>query len=345
MSRRPVTSREVARRAGVSQSAVSRAFTPGASISPEMRERILAIAEALHYRPNRLPGMMLKGRSGIVAIVMGGYYNPFHTMALEAFTRALSAVGKQALLVQVESDRMLDEAVGELTRLRIDGVLSALSIGSTEVAADLDRHHIPIVTLNSSIETEWVRVINSDNAGAGARAAKLLHASGASRFAFVAGPRDAIAHSERIKGFTHTLSAMGVTSIIGAYGDYTYEWGQDIGKRFLESGERPDGIFCTNDIIAAGLIDIWKEQRDLRAPRDFRIIGYDNIPMAGWAGYNLSSFDQRLDDIAELAVGMLSGSFHDKRASAPVSPDLIVRRSCSPGNEPGPRITDASAAT
>lgn len=326
MTDRPATSHDVARAAGVSQSAVSRAFTPGASISPAMRERIMAAAAALNYRPNRLPGMMLRGQSDLVAVVVGGFYNPFHTITLEAFTRALAAVGKRPLLVQVESDRALDEAVGELVGLRVDGVLSALSITSDAVAAELDRHRLPIVTLNSAIESDWVRVISSDNRDAGAQAAITLHEAGASRFAWIAGPLEAIAHRHRAEGFMEALSGLGCTALHGEHGDYSYEWGREMGHRMLQGPERPDGIFCANDMIAMGLMDVWAEA-GLYAPGDFRIIGYDNIPTAGWSRYNLTSFDQNADHMARLAVERLR-DFRGGRVEAPVvAPDLVRRNS------------------
>jgi DNA-binding LacI/PurR family transcriptional regulator len=147
-----------------------------------MRARIEKVAAMLGYRPSRLPGIMRRGKSGIVAVVVGGFYNPFHTMTLESFTRALTSAGRQVMLVQVESDRDLDEAVGDLVALNIDGVVSALSISSSEVAAVLDRHRLPIVTLNSAIESEWVRAVNSDNKETGRQAARTLHASGSQEF-------------------------------------------------------------------------------------------------------------------------------------------------------------------
>lgn len=326
MSRNAPTSHDVATEAGVSQSAVSRAFTPGASVSPAMRARIEAAAERLGYRPSRLPGMMRKGSSGIVAVVVGGLYNPFHAMTLASFNRALKAAGKQTLLVQVESDRDLDEAVEDLVGLRIDGVLSALSLSSRNIATALDRHRLPIVTLNSPVESDWVRVISSDNVRAGRHAARLLVESGSRRCAWIMGPAQAPGHTGRAKGFVEALRASGITEVSGAHGDYSYAWGREEAGRLLERKERPDGIFCGNDMIAAGVIDRWA-QAGLSAPCDFRIIGYDDIPMAGWAHYDLTSFNQDSDAMAMLAVEMLE-HFGEQAQEHLVEPLLVRRRSC-----------------
>ena len=325
MSERAPTSHDVAREAGVSQSAVSRTFTPGASVSPEMRERIEAVALRLGYRPNRLPGIMRRGRSGIIAVVVGGLYNPFHTMTLDSFTRALAAAGKQTMLVRVEDDRDLDEAVGDLVSLRIDGVLSALSVSSQRIADILDRHRLPIVTLNSTIASAWVRTVNSDNAEAGRQAAGLLHACGGTRFASIMGPAATLSHGDRASGFAAALRSLGISPLAAAHGGYDHNWGYEEATRLLERPERPDAVFCGNDLIAAGVVDRWA-QAGLTAPDDFKIIGYDNIPIAAWPSYALTTFDQNSDYMAERAIAMFDN--FDAPAPAFVASTLIRRRSC-----------------
>src|SRR5688572_22043800 len=120
---KPPSSVDVARLAGVSQSAVSRTFTPGASVSPETKAKVMAAAEALNYRPNIIPRIMLKNRSNIVAVVVGSLSNPYHSKALQAFSGRLQQQGKQVMLVQTNFDRALDEVVGELASYRVDAVL------------------------------------------------------------------------------------------------------------------------------------------------------------------------------------------------------------------------------
>ena len=327
MTGRGPTSHDVARAAGVSQSAVSRAFTPGASVSPEMRARIETAAQTLGYRPSRLPGIMRRGKSGIVAVVVGGLYNPFHTMTLEAFTRALTAVGKQVMLVQVDSDRDLDEAVGDLVSLNIDGVLSALSVSSGDVAAVLDRHRLPIVTLNSAIASEWVRPVNTDNDGMGREAARLLYASGSRRLATVMGPIGTLSHSARPAGFAGALRSLGVDAATALHGGYDYEWGREAAGRLLEMPDRPDGVFCGNDLIAAGIVDQWME-RGLVAARDYRIIGCDDIPLAALPPYDLTTFDQRTDDMAAAAMAAMDRETSAAAVETIIAASLVRRGSC-----------------
>ena len=101
--RRRASSTDVARVANVSQSAVSRTFTPGASVSAETRSKVLLAAEALGYRPNRLPGMLQRDSTGMVALVVGGLTNPYYAVVLDEIAAALRDAGKLTVLVRKES--------------------------------------------------------------------------------------------------------------------------------------------------------------------------------------------------------------------------------------------------
>ena len=291
-----------------------------------MRARIEDAALELGYRPSRLPGMMLSGKTGIVALVVGGFYNPFYTAMLEAFLRALKAAGKQAMLVQVESDLALDEVVGELDTYRVDGIVSALAVSSLEVAEQLARYRLPIVTLNSTVSSEWVRVVESDNRSAGQQAAQLLSQCGVQSFAYVGGAPDSRSQIERERGFLQAVVDLGHSAPVVAKGDYTYQGGWRAGLA-LADGEIPGGLFCANDLTAFGVIDALREKRGLVAGEDYRIIGYDNVDAAGWQGYGLTSFDQEVDTLAHLAIGLLDTS-EITADPIKVMPSLQRRKSC-----------------
>jgi len=320
---RPVTSHAVARLAGVSQSAVSRAFTPGASVSPAMRDRIAAAAAALGYYPSFLPRMMVSGRSGIVALVVGGSYNPFHAATLDAFSRTLRAAGKQIMLVQVESDRALDEIVGELAGYRVDAVVSALSVQSQAVADTLTAHHIPIILLNSGITSEWIRTVESDNAGAGRAAADLLHARGARQFSYVGAESSASAARET--GFRDRLRALGVPDVVTYAGNLDHDGGYAAGRAMLTHKDRPEGIFCVNDLTAIGVIDALRIEAGLSVPGDAMIIGYDNIAAASWPAYALTTFDQQVGEMVSRAVALIDLSA-DASLEREVIPYKLIER-------------------
>ncbi len=323
---RPPSSVEVARLAGVSQSAVSRTFTPGACVSAETRAKVLAAAEALGYRPNLIPRIMLTDRSGIVAVVVGSLANPYHARALEAFSRTLQEAGKQVMLVQAGTERALGTAVDTLAGYRVDAVVSALEVVSPDVVAAIDRTRVPVVTLNSALTGAWSATVTSDNAAAGERVARLLHARGGTRFGYIAGPADSLSQVQREAGFRRGLAALGVPLSARGQGDYGHGAGYVAARAMFAGPDRPDALFCANDLTAIGAIDALRAEFGLEVPRDVMVAGYDNVEAAGWAAYGLTTFDQRIDRMVALAVGLLEGEWAGGTSRA-VEPELVERAS------------------
>lgn len=325
MAERPITSHDVAREAGVSQSAVSRAFTPGASISPTLREKVRAAAARLGYQPNLLPRMMVRGKSGIVALVVGGAYNPHHAATLEAFSNTLQKAGKRIMLVQAESDRALDEVVGDLIGYRIDGVVSALSILSTKAAKAISAHRVPVVTLNSGIRTDYIHVVEIDNVGAGAAAARLMMSSGAKRFAYVGS--DTIASRAREEGFCAAVVCAGLAAPVCISGSLDHEGGYKAGVELLRSDSRSDAIFCANDLIAIGVIDALRLEGGLNVPEDAQVVGFDDIPAARWPAYRLTTINQNVSTMAEQALCLLERTGVGMLPPTLVEFNMIIRSS------------------
>ena len=323
---KPPSSMDVARLAGVSQSAVSRTFTPGASVSPETKAKVMAAADALNYRPNIIPRILLKNRSDIVAVVVGSLANPYHSKALQAFSGKLQALGKQVMLVQTNFDRSLDEVVGQLASYRVDAVVSPLEITSPEVTALIDRMRIPVITLNSDHTSEWSATVSSDNEMAGDCIAQLLWKRGGKRFGYIAGPRDSPSQQQRESGFRRGLAAVGVTDCAWEQGDYSYQGGYAAARKMFAVDSPPNALFCVNDLVALGAIDALHVEFGLKIPSDVMIAGYDNIEAAGWSAYQLTTFDQCIDEMVSHAVAMLEGDWVSSAQSL-IAPVLVERAS------------------
>lgn len=315
---------DVARHAGVSQSAVSRTFTPGASVSAKMRERVLAAAAHLGYQPNLIPRIMATGRSEIVAVVAGGFYNPYFNDILEHLVRSLRDAGKQVMLVHAESDLALDDIVGELSRYRIDAVITPLSIRTQAVADTLATFRIPIVTLNAGITGGLVRAVISDSEAASAQAATLLSQRGGTRFGYIGGP-ESPQQDRRERGFAMGLKAIDQQGYARAIGDFNYGGGHEAALSLFGSG-RPDAIYCMNDLAALGAIDAIRRVLGLRVPEDVLVLGYDNIAMAGWTSYDLSTFDQNKEAIVA-GVGRLLEAEIPAEPIVKITATLIERSS------------------
>ena len=291
-SRRYPSSTDVAQLAGVSQSAVSRAFSEGKSVSEETRRKVIKAAKKLGYSPNFIPRILLNHRSRLVAVVISGTSNPFYASALAEFTKALQKTGHQVLLVHVDSDHSLDGVVPRLTSYRVDAIVSALPVLSVEAAKAFALIKIPTISFNTPVKNLWVTSVCSDSAGSAAAVAELFVARGARSFGFLAGSEASHASNERLRGYTRRLRDHGFTRVDIANGDFHYDGGFNAVLALRERGPLPEAIFCANDLMAIGALDALRYSLRLRVPDDVLVAGFDDIPEASWSAYDLTTVVQ-----------------------------------------------------
>jgi DNA-binding LacI/PurR family transcriptional regulator len=166
-----VTSSQVAQRAGVSQSAVSRSFTPGASISPETRAKVLAAAKELGYRPNAIARSLITNRSRIVAVVMAYLDNLFYPDVLEQLGRLLAKEDYRLLLFTGLAGGDSDPVFDQLMQYRVDGIVLASTSLSSELSEECAAAGIPVVLFNRTTERDAVSSVTTHNREGGRRVA------------------------------------------------------------------------------------------------------------------------------------------------------------------------------
>ncbi|WP_162895027.1 LacI family DNA-binding transcriptional regulator [Rhizobium terrae] len=327
--RKPMTARELARMIGVSQSAVSRAFTAGASIAPDLRERILRFAEEVDYHPNAIASMLSKSRTNIVGIVISDMQNPFYPALIEKLSRALQRVGLQSLMFNIAKGANLEEQLSALRRYNVDAVIvisATILSGPILRWATEDR---AAILINRVAEDAELNCVICDNAEGARAIADHFHDIGRHRIAYVAGLAHTTTNRERQNAFITRIAEHGMTlSALIDGGEYSYYAGRKAATEILARGGT-DAIFFANDILAVGGIDALHEN-GINVPEDIAVAGFDDIAIAGWPHYDLTTFRQPVETIVDVAVGMLEdGSCapgkppHVRRLSG----ELIIRRS------------------
>ena len=296
---------DVARLAGVSQSAVSRTYREGASVSEETRRKVLEAATAIDYRPSMIPRIMLTHRSYLVAVVVGGLYNPFYANVLEIFSARLQEAGYLVLLIHTDSGHTLDDIIPRLSSYRVDAIVSALAVMSGAAAQDLARLKIPVVLFNAALANNWVSSVSSDNLGASRAMAAHLIERGATRFGFIAGPANSSASKDRFAGFRDRLAENGVQPLAFAEADYRYEGGRAAALALFTDARPPDALFCANDLMAMGAMDALRTDLGLRVPEDVLVAGFDDIPAAAWPSYGLTTVIQDASRMVDKAIELL----------------------------------------
>ncbi len=321
MQKRYASSTDVARLAGVSQSTVSRTFRGDARVSAEAREKVMEAARALDYRPSLLPRIMLTQRSYLVALVVGGLHNPFYARVLERFTEALQKLNYQVMLAHVDSYEALDAVVPRLAGYRVDAVISALSVLTDAAAEQFTEMGIPVISFNTHLRRDGLFTISCDNAAAGREAARHLIAQGARRLAYLGGPGHNPADIDRRRGFVEAARAQGFAPQV-SNDEFSFAGGARQALRVFAGASPPDGLFCGDDLIAIGAIDaLWRNPG--LAPADpLRIIGFDDIPQAAWAPYDLTSIRQDEEAMIDRAVSILERLYDG--AADTVSDEVLI---------------------
>jgi DNA-binding LacI/PurR family transcriptional regulator len=318
---------EVARLAGVSRSAVSRTFTPGAYVSKETRAKVLAAAEVLGYQPNAIARSLTKNRTGIVGIVIWQLENPFYSIILEMLAENLQQQQLASLLL-ISSPDTMDDLISTLLSYQVDGVLLPASTISSNMAFQCQRRGIPVVLLNRQSNHDNISSVTTDNYGGGREVAIYLVAHGYRKISHIRGASNASNAIERERGFRAGLAEHGLIPHSVVTGDFTHQGGARATRQILAAEERPEAIFCANDVMAMAAIATCKNEFGLSVPEDLGIVGYDNASAASPL-YRLTTVDHNNEEMAAKAVKMLVERIAD--SSVPVRhhvvPSLLIERS------------------
>ncbi|WNC14295.1 LacI family DNA-binding transcriptional regulator [Brevibacillus brevis] len=327
MKKKTVNAMEVARLAKVSQSTVSRVFTPGSNVSEKTKKRVLEIAKELGYRPNALARGLIMNKTNIVGLAMRDIANPFYHEVLGKFTKGLRKRGYHVLFMYTENDEIQQEEITQFLEYSVEGVIVTDAYLSSKVVSQLHENNIPVVLFNRYSKDVPCYSVSCDNYAAAQQIAEYLYEQGYRNMAFISGRINTSTSQDRQRGFCDALQQKGLVPIIEE-GDYTYERAYEATMTLLRREQKPDAIFGANDITALGALDAAKSM-GLSVPGDLGIVGFDNIQMASWPSHELTTWEQPVDEMIEWAIDTLLNEMkrtNVEPASKLVSGRLIERR-------------------
>lgn len=302
-----VTAMDVARAAGVSLSAVSRVFTPGASVSAKMRVRVMEAADKLGYQPNVLARSLMTQRTNLVGVILANFKNPVYLTVLDHFTRTLQARGLRTLLLNVSEGQDLEEMARLVLQYSVDGLVVSAGSISPHITEQCRKRGIPLVAFARRPRRANLHVVCADNVAGGHVAGGRLLQSRHRKFGFMAGPATASTTVERGKGFHAEIAEAGHEVVATAHaGEYSYDAGVESARELLGQPDRPDAVFCANDLLAMALMDVARDEFGLTLPDDLSVIGFDDVDLAAAASYRLSTIRQPLEAMVSETVDILS---------------------------------------
>ena len=331
MANDKVTSLEVAALAGVSQSAVSRVFTPGSSVSPKTAEKVRAAADKLGYRPNVLARSLKSGKSRIIGLMVAYLENYFYPEVVERLSTELQKVGYHVLVFLAPISTVnVDQIVRELLDYQVDGIVMASVSMSSDLAARCHATGIPVVLFNRALADTRLSSVTTDNAKGGRMLADYLVSTGHRSIAYIAGLSGASTQIDREAGFRAGLQAAGQDLCARAEGNFSYPDAQRAARALFARPDRPDAVFVANDHMAFAVMDVLRFELGLRVPQDVSVVGFDDVPPAAWPAYNLTTVRQNVELMVAETVQMLitqiaEGSGISKRVVLDAA--LIIRGS------------------
>jgi len=300
-----ITSAEVAIRAGVSQSAVSRVFTPGASASKKTVEKVKKAATELGYRPNSLARAMVSGKSRIIGLVVAYLENHFYPEALEKLSKSLQEKGYHVLVFMASNAQdNIDHVVDEIMDYQVDGIVAASVALSSDLSERCQAAGVPMVLFNRGLDDPAMSTVTSDNISGGRKIADFLLEAGYRKIGYIAGWEGASTQRDRQLGFETRLEEDGISLHARGLGNFSMADAAQATREMFAS-DPPDAVFVCNDHMAFAVMDTLRFELNLRVPEDVAVVGYDDVPTSAWPAYNLTTVRQPANRMVSETVDIL----------------------------------------
>lgn len=299
-----VTADDVAEAAGVSRAMVSRAFTEGAPIAARKRAHVLAVAEKLGYRPNRIARGLTGSQTGLIALVVGSVSRPYEAWLLETLSREIRQARNWPLLLQVQPGDELDNALEDALAYQVDGAIVAAGSVSPALAERCRASGAPLVMVGRVMPEGDTDAVCCDNRLGLELLVEHLTARGHKRLAWIGGTPETFSNIERQDGLLQALDRRGMKLLAARQGDYSVDSGLAQALTLLTAPEKPDAILCGNDAMALGAIAAAR-RLGLSVPGDIAITGFDDIPAAAWEPYQLTTVRNPVVETARAALRLL----------------------------------------
>ena len=325
------TSVDVARLAGVSQSTVSRALRDDSRVASDTCLRVKEVADRLHYLPNSAARNLITRRTKAIGVVVSDITNPFYPQLVDVLHDEFSLCGYRMLLLNERVDGSSSRALeAQLQGRSVDGIAFASATLSSTFIANFPRQGIPVVLINRDVDGVELDRVVSDNLDGGRQAGQMLTELGHRRIAIIAGPANTSTARDRECGFRESLSAAGLEldRRLSRAGDYSHHSGYQWCLELLREEPAPTAIACANDVVAFGALDAAR-RLGVRVPEDLSVVGYDDVEMASWEAFNLTTVHQPLARMARVAARLLIGRLEHAPESSPqahVFPARVVKR-------------------
>jgi LacI family transcriptional regulator len=335
-----VTIRDVASKAGVSVTTVSRVINGKDDISEETTKRVLHVVRELGYASSLAARGMRSHRTNVIGLIMPDVASYYCQEIMRGVNRAIARFDKDLIIY---TSGVLDkENVAQHERSYVALLNGSITDGAIVVTPTATQFttHAPLVIIDPNNETPDYPAIIATNQESALAAMNYLTELGHRRIGYIAGRMELVSSNQRLQGYKDGLAAAGIplNEDLIEIGDYTAETAVICARKLLSLPERPTAIFAANDMSAMGVYQAAREF-GLQIPGDLSVIGFDNLREAASLNPPLTTIDQSIEQMATLATEMLvklvtGGSLPANPAEEgnlyKIPTQLIIRDSCGP---------------
>ncbi len=327
-SNKRITSKDVAKLAGVSQATVSRVISPSSNrkVDSILANKVNNAITELGYVPNMLASSISSGKTDTIGLVIGDQLGPFYYDVLERFIIGLQNSGLQTKIFKIDNEDKISDIIKNLLKYSVDGVIITSSVVTTEFVETVRKNDTPVLLFNRFIQARNINIVYIDSYKSGELAAENFASTGRKRLAYLGSNNSAVDEVNKKNGFFNTANKYGLEVVSKVSIPYSYNDGYDSWMNIV-SAKEPDAIFCSSDLIALGAYDAMKLQ-GIRVPEDVAIIGHDNISMCDWMPYRLSSISQPHEHAINVGIQILLDNMKNKDALPQIrafKPTLVGR--------------------
>ncbi|MCA4135101.1 LacI family DNA-binding transcriptional regulator [Arthrobacter sp. M4] len=331
---RAASIKDVANHAKVAVGTVSNVLNYPDRVSKRTKERVLKAIDELGFVRNDAARQLRAGQSRTIGVVVLDVGNPFFTSVVRSAEDAAALNGSAVLLGDSghDSDRE-SHYIDLFQEQRVQGLLISPVGDISERMEALRERGLPTVLLDRKADETGFSSVSVDDDAGGYLAARHLLDLGRRRLAFVGGPTSIRQVSDRLQGATRAVQEVsGARLEVLDSENMTVLAGRRVGNKLVERdpAERPDAVFCANDLIALGVMQSLTMMNGIKIPDDIALIGYDDIDFAVSAVVPLSSIRQPTEALGRTAIELLAEELdtqHPQHRAVVFTPELVVRQS------------------
>ena len=294
----------------MSQTTVSRVLQGSDLVSRDTRARVMQVLEQYGYQPNAIAQAMVTGRTSTIGVVVAGITNPFYPELLEAIAKAIEGSGYRMTLWSsgAASEPAAIEAISQ--RL-VDGVIFTGAVANSPALREAKKGQAPCVLINRYVDGVRCDTVTTDNVNGGRAAAEHLISLGHRSFGVIGAAPDLSTARQRELGFREVLEANGL-DYWAERGQPSFNLGWEAVQEIATMPKPPSAVFCMNDITALGVLS-GARRAGIAVPGDLSVLGFDDIDMAQWEAFNLTTVRQPIAEMAQVAVRYLHERIEDPR--------------------------------